>query len=78
MKSIIFALVLIAAGVVGLGYYMGWIQFSSGSSDNKANITLSVNKDKIQEDKDKAVDKVHDLGQHAKDKTTTTNQKVQN
>jgi hypothetical protein len=49
---------LIAAGVVGLGFYMGWLHFSSGNDPKNAHVTVSVDKDQIQKDKDKAVDKV--------------------
>ena len=77
MKGMIFVLVLLVAGVVGLGFYMGWFQVSSGSDGNKASITLSVDKDKIQEDKDKAVNKVQDVGQPAKETTSATTEKAQ-
>jgi predicted negative regulator of RcsB-dependent stress response len=63
MVRILLVLALIVAGVVGLGFYMGWFHFSSGSDDKNAHITVSVDKDQIQKDKDKAVDKVQDLGQ---------------
>ena len=67
MKSLIFMLVLIAVGVAGLGFYMGWFQLSSHSGDHKASITLSVDNNKIQADKDKAVNKVQDMGQRTKE-----------
>ena len=63
MARMLLAFVLIVAVVAGLGFYMGWFHFSSGSDDNNAHVTVSVDKDQIQEDKDKAVDKVQDLGQ---------------
>jgi len=64
------ALVLIVAVVASLGFYMGWFHFSSGSDGNSAHITVSM-------DKDKAVEKVQDLGQQGKDKVETTTQKAQ-
>ena len=67
MKGLILVLVLAVAGFVGLGFYMGWFQVSSGSDDNKSSITLSVDNNKIQADKDKAVEKVQDMGQPAKE-----------
>jgi len=70
-------LAVIVAVVGGLGLYMGWFHFSSASDDNNAHVTVSVDKGQIQEDKDKAVDKVQDLGQHARDKVATTTQKAQ-
>jgi len=63
MARMLLVLALIVAVVAGLGYYRGWFHFSSGSDDQKAIVTVSVDKDQIQEDKDKAVDKVQNLGQ---------------
>ena len=56
---------------------MGWFHFSSGSDDGNAHIAVSVDKDQIPKDKDKAVDKVQDPSQQAKDKVATTTQKAQ-
>jgi len=67
MKGLILVLVLLVAGFVGLGFYMGWFQLSSNSGDNKASITLSVDNNKIQQDKGKAVNKVQEMGQRAKE-----------
>jgi hypothetical protein len=47
MKGFFMALVLIAAVVAGLGFYLGWWSLSSGSTDNKADVTLTVDKNKI-------------------------------
>ncbi|MCX5643745.1 MAG: hypothetical protein NTZ17_03525 [Phycisphaerae bacterium] len=69
-------LALIVAVVAGLGFYMGWFHFSSGSDGKNAHVTVSVDKGRIQEDKDKAVDKVKDLGHQAKDKVETATQKA--
>jgi predicted negative regulator of RcsB-dependent stress response len=56
-------LALILAVVAGLGFYLGWFHFSSSSDNDSAHVTMSVDKDQIQKDTDKAVDKVQDLGQ---------------
>ena len=77
MRRMLLGLALIVAVVAGLGFYRGWFHFSSGSDDNNAHVTVSVDKGQIQEDKDKAVDKVQDLGQQAKDQAATTTQKAQ-
>ena len=76
MIRMFLVLAVIVAGVVGLGFYMGWFHFSSGSDHNNAHVTVLVDKDQIQKDKDKAVDKVQDLGQQAKDKVATTTEKA--
>jgi hypothetical protein len=56
-------IVIVAALVFGVGYYLGWFRMSSHSTDGRSNITLTVDKDKMDQDKDK----VQDLGHHAKD-----------
>ena len=70
MARMLLGLVLIVAVVAGLGFYMGWFHFSSGSDGNSAHITVSMDKGQTQKDKDKA--EVEDLGHQAKDKVATT------
>jgi hypothetical protein len=53
----VMVLVVIVAGIVGAGFYRGWFQMTSDGSTDKPNVTLTVDKDKIQEDKQKALDK---------------------
>ncbi len=77
MMRMFLVLAPIVAVVAGLGFSMGWFHFSSGSDDKNAHVTVSVDKGRIQEDKDKAVDKVKDLGQQVKHEVATTTQKVQ-
>jgi len=74
MVRILLVLALIVAVVAGIGFYRGWFHFSSGSDDNNAHVTVSVDNGQIQEDKDKVVDRVQDLGQQAKDKVATKTQ----
>jgi hypothetical protein len=76
MVRMLLALALIVAVVAGLGFYMGWFHFSSGSDDRSAHVTVSVDRGQIQEDTDKAVDTVQDLGPQAKDRVETTPQKA--
>ena len=51
MARMLLGLVLIVAVVAGLGFYMGWFHFSSGSDGNSAHVTVSMDKGQIQEDK---------------------------
>ena len=64
----LFILALIAACIVGLGLYRGWFHLTSDHSAEKPNITITVDKDKLHEDRRKAVGKVQDLGHQAKDR----------
>jgi len=59
-------LLLIVAGAVGLGFYRGWFHLTSDGAADKSNITLTVDKDKVQQDKQKARDTVQ--GQRAEDR----------
>ena len=75
MSRFIVVLLLLAAGVVCLGFYQGWFSFSSETADKKTNITITVDQDKIKEDKEKAQEKVQDLGHKVKDKVSTPSDK---
>ncbi len=76
MIRMLLVLVLIVAVVAGLGFYMGWFHFSSSSDSRDAHVTVSVDKGRIQEDKDKAVDTGKDLGQQVKDEVATATRKA--
>jgi len=62
MNRFLFILVLIVVGVGCLGFYLGWFHIGSDSSDGKTHITLTVDKNKIKADENKALDKVHGSG----------------
>ena len=53
MRGFLLVLLLIVIGVVGLGFYRGWFQLSTGSTEGKANATITVDRDKIQADQEK-------------------------
>jgi beta-lactam-binding protein with PASTA domain len=58
MKTLLKLLVLIVVVVAGVGFYLGWFRLSSRSDDSKPNISLTVDKEKIEADKDKLVEKL--------------------
>jgi len=58
MRRFLTVIVLIVAGVVALGFYMGWFHVTSDKAADKSNITVTVDKHKIQQDKQKAADKM--------------------
>jgi Flp pilus assembly protein TadG len=66
---ILFALVV--TGILVTGFYRGWFSLASLNDQGQSSATLSLNKDKIKADKNKAVEQVHDLGQEAVDKIVT-------
>lgn len=69
MKALLVVLVLLAVGVVGFGFYRGWFGLSSDTKDDKTNVTLTLDQDKFQADKETAKEKVQGLGQNVKEKT---------
>jgi len=60
-------LLLIVAGVLGVGLYQRWFHFGSTSAGGESTITFTVDKDKIHEDEQSAVKKVQGLGHPVKD-----------
>ena len=75
MQRLVFVLILVAAGIVGLGFYQRWFQIGSDKADGKSNVTLSVDTDKFQEDRKTAQEKVQDVGNKIKDKVTGSSEK---
>jgi hypothetical protein len=67
MKALVFVVVLLLAGIVGLGFYRGWFRLSMVNADHQPSATITVNKDKIHEDEKQAKDTVHGLEQGAKE-----------
>jgi hypothetical protein len=60
MTRFLGVLVLIVAGVLCLGLYLGWFHFDSETTGGQSHITLTVDKDKIKADENKVIDKVRD------------------
>jgi len=76
MKMFVAAIVVILVGIVGLGFYQGWFHVSSANADHKANVTITVDQDKMREDKDRVKDEVQQLGQQLKARTGAATAKV--
>jgi beta-lactam-binding protein with PASTA domain len=58
MKTLLKLVVLIVVVVAGVGFYLGWFHLSSRSDESKPNISLTLDKDKFEADKDKLMEKV--------------------
>jgi hypothetical protein len=70
--KLLFLLVLLVAGFIGLGFYQGWFHLNTQSDAGKTDVTLTVDKDKLSADQQRAKEKVQDLAQQAKDKAAAT------
>ena len=68
MKRLIIVLVLVVAGFVVLGFTRGWFTVTSATVEDQSNVTVTVDKAKLQQDKETAAAKAHELSQQAKDK----------
>jgi hypothetical protein len=71
MKGFLVVLVLLIGGIIGLGFYMDWFQFSRTGEGQKTNYTISVDRERIREDADKAKERVREVGQELKQRTGT-------
>ena len=58
---------LAVAVVIGVGYWRGWFQVSTDQTSQKTNISINVDKEKIQADADTAKAKVQDAGNKVKE-----------
>lgn len=61
MRKLLLAFLLVAAVVLGLGYYLNWFSFASHDGDKHTNVSITVDKAKIKSDVDKAKEKVKDV-----------------
>jgi hypothetical protein len=68
MRRLLIVLVLVLAGVVGLGFYQGWFRLSAGGTDGQPNVPVTVDKEKMERDKEKAKEKVQELERKVKEK----------
>jgi hypothetical protein len=77
MKKLMFLLVLLFVGVVAFGFFRGWLQLSTSSTDNQPSATITVDKDKIHQDEQKTKDTMQNFGHDAKEKIGDRTGKVQ-
>jgi len=67
VKRFLLFIVLVAACVLVLGYYREWFKFSMTSGDQSTNINMTVDKEKVKEDEDKAKENLGKLGGKIRD-----------
>jgi hypothetical protein len=76
MNRCIVTLVIFGVGILGLGFYQGWFRLESDQAEGKRpNVTLSMDKDKFQEDRTKAEEKVQAVEKKIKDKVAGPSEK---
>ncbi len=68
---ILILLVLIGIGIAALGLYRGWFHVTTENSADKPSVTVTVDKDKIDQDGQTTLDRAQDLGRQAKSQVAT-------
>ena len=76
MRFLLVLIVLLLVGVAGLGFHRGWFRLSTNSTDQRPSATITVDKDRIHADEDKATEKVEGLGRNVKEKTGDLTEKA--
>jgi len=64
MKRLYAVVIVLALIVVGVGFYRGWFALSSSTADqgnNKVNVNLTVDPDKVKEDAEAVQNKTAEL-----------------
>jgi hypothetical protein len=60
-KLFLLGVLAISASITGLG--RGWFQVAPNADGDSSKITVIIDKTKIQADKERVMDKAHDVGQ---------------
>jgi len=63
MKRFLYLLTLVLAGVLSLGFFLGWFAVTAGMVGDRFTITFSVDRDKFQTDEHTALERVPGGGQ---------------
>jgi hypothetical protein len=69
MSRLCAVFLLLAAGIAGLGFYLGWFSVSTARTKDTVNVTVTMDQDKIREDKEKAKEKVQEIGNQVRERT---------
>jgi hypothetical protein len=69
MRTLMFVAVVFLVGVVGVGFCRGWFELSTETANQKPSATITMDKDKIHADEQKAKDEMRGFTHAATDKT---------
>ncbi len=68
MRKLAVVVVLLLAGIVGFAFYRGWFRVSTDNTNHMPSATITMDKDKIHDDEQRAKETVQGSGQKAKEK----------
>jgi hypothetical protein len=69
VSRLITALVVIVLAVAAVGYYLDWFHVSTSRTNDQTDINITVDKDKIKKDEQKARESIQDAGREVKEQT---------
>jgi hypothetical protein len=65
VNRVLAVLAVLVIGVVVLGFYLGWFSVSTSSDSKAVDVNLTVDKEKLREDEQKAKKKLDELKEKA-------------
>jgi hypothetical protein len=71
MKRLLIVLLLLIVGVVVLGHYREWFKVTTTSESKTITVNLILDKEKMQEDRQKATEKLQTVGGQLKEKAAS-------
>jgi hypothetical protein len=75
MRKVLLALFVMAAVVIGLGFYLKWFSLTPKGEEDNTNVPIKVNKEKIKTDVEKGKEKTKDLSEKGKEKVKDLTEK---
>jgi hypothetical protein len=66
--------ILLLVVVVGGAFYLGWFTFTTDNSGQTEHVNIVINKEKVQQDEARALDKLHAYEQQAESRAATAGQ----
>jgi len=76
MKRLLAVCLLLVIAVGVFGYFRDWFTFATSSDDQKVNIHVTVDKEKVKEDEQRAKEKIQKLGGQIKEGAGKLSEKV--
>jgi Na+/H+ antiporter NhaB len=61
MNRLLRLIVIVVIVIVAVGFYRGWFQLSTETQEQKTGLTVTVDKQKVEADKEKAVESLKGL-----------------
>lgn len=76
MRKVVLALLVLAALVIGLGFYLNWFSVAVQDGEDQSTISVTVDKKKIKSDLGKVEEKVKDTAEKDKASSGNDNEKT--